>query len=88
MTPWLFGLAVEGFNDALAYQHDKGAWFMWHAEAFARQKRLPPLKNYLSSAIFKEKTPETKIDSNAIMKQLRAYKREYDKVQAKGKGKK
>lgn len=89
MTPWLFRLYIDAHNTALAYEHDSRVWVAWHQEAFARHKTLPPLKNYLSSAMGeKKKKVDTKAAETATMEQFKAYKREYKRIHGKKRGKK
>lgn len=89
MTPWHFKLAVKAHNKRRAEEHNRAAFFMWHKEALARHKKMPPLKNYLFETLTEEE-PEVKkavknIDDNAIIGRLKGYKAERKKIIKEGK---
>lgn len=39
-------------------EHNERAWMIWHAEAIARQKKMPKLKELSYEAPKKRQTPE------------------------------
>lgn len=84
MTPWQFRLCVESAGKLSDRNHDERAWFMWHQEALARSKKLPPLKDFLSGEVKRrhsDKNEVRKIDEGAIMKRMMAYNKQ---VKAEG----
>ena len=88
MTPWHFKLAMKAHNKRRAEEHDRAAFFMWHTEALARHKKMPPLKSYLFESLV-DKPDDKKgvkaIDENAIIGRLKGYKAERKKIVKEGK---
>lgn len=70
MTPWQFGLCLKAYQEKKEAEHDSNVWFMWHSEAIARIKKLPPMNDFLSG-----KKPVKVIDENAIIARLKAYQK-------------
>lgn len=71
LTPYQFGLCMRGYEERERRQHDAAIWVGWHTAAFQKSKRLPPLKDYLSSS----KKRMQGVDEDAIMARLKAYQK-------------
>jgi hypothetical protein len=65
LTPFEFGLRVEGYVEETAIRRQELLYLAWHIEAFHRQKRLPPLKN-----LFKERRRTKRASSPLTTEQL------------------
>lgn len=71
MTPWQFKVCVNGYAKKKENDHDHAAWIMYHGAALTRVKKLPELKQFLSSA--KVQTTSQGINERAILERLKAY---------------
>ena len=71
MTPWQFKVCVNAYSKKEENDHDHAAWIMYHGAALTRVKKMPELKQFLSSA--KVQTPSQGINERAILERLKAY---------------
>ena len=65
-------MVLSGHADKLDREHDYRAWAMWHGAALTGVKKLPPLKEFLSSA---RKKPSQGVNEDDIINRLKLYKK-------------
>lgn len=74
---------VEAYHKKAAQDHDKAVWLLWHGEYLTRVKKMPPMKELMSSA---NKAELKKIDQDVIIGRLKAYQKEHSKVKGGANG--
>lgn len=72
MTPWQFHLCIGASIEKYRQEHEHSVWLIWHSEALARTKKLPPLKDLLKT-VEDDKKEVPKVDEAAIIGRFKAY---------------
>lgn len=72
MTAYELSLSVRGYMDRAKQERDDKISAAWLNQYFKRQKRLPPLKDFIGGEDKKEKKPQTAKDILAVVKALNA----------------
>jgi hypothetical protein len=74
MSPFLFGLSIEGYNKRVQSDLEVMRWKTWHVAALGRVKKMPDLKEFVQSKTKRDKVPL--IDEDGIKASLKAYGRQ------------
>lgn len=69
LTPYLLGLATEGYSIENDRNHTHYVWLIWHLAAMTRAKKLGKLSDYLPAPKKVSKT----IDENDIINRLKIH---------------
>jgi hypothetical protein len=67
MTPWQSSTLLEAEADAVRARHDLALFAAWHAEAFARTKKLPDLSQVLARHAPKHAAPDLAAKIKTVM---------------------
>lgn len=71
MSPFLFGLAIEGYNQRTKSDLEVMRWQTWHIAALGRCKKMPDIKEFVQSRKKRDKVAH--IDEDGIKASLKAW---------------
>lgn len=69
MTPRLIEAVLDGAAARMRTEFNQTAWLAWHIEALARAKKLPKLKDLMSTEAPKPRRRQTVEEQIAIARQ-------------------